>query len=225
MTGNSEIDSTMNAEQTTSIGSCQATQSVSRVLRQRCTQSPLRIILLIVLILMIPAAATEPVSAWLETGSDNPLVLIVVTAIYAILLAIPFVPAVEIGLIIMVMFGKTGALCAYLATMIGLSLAWLVGRHLVEGRQALPERAQQIIARVQKRMPGLPAGIAPVFALAVLLNMPGNTAVGGGGGISMLYGAGRLLSWPAFAVTAGVATAIVPLLFLLGLVGAGQLLD
>jgi hypothetical protein len=46
----------------------------------------------------------------------------------------------------------------------------------------------------------------------VLINLPGNMLVGGGGGIALVAGMTRLFSWPAFLLTVAVAVAPVPLL-------------
>ena len=52
------------------------------------------------------------------------------TALYALVLAIPFVPGVEIGLSMMMIRGADAALPVYLATIAGLTLAYLVGRYV-----------------------------------------------------------------------------------------------
>jgi hypothetical protein len=49
---------------------------------------------------------------------------------YALLLSLPFVPGVELGVLLMCVFGKGGIVFAYFATIAGLSLAFLVGRLL-----------------------------------------------------------------------------------------------
>ena len=49
------------------------------------------------------------------------------------------------------------------------------------------------------------------LAVAVALNLPGNIALGDGGGIALAAGFSRLFSLPAFALTALIAVAPVPL--------------
>ena len=46
--------------------------------------------------------------------------------VYALVLALPFVPGVEFGLLLMVLFGREGVIAAYVATIVGLSLAYFV---------------------------------------------------------------------------------------------------
>jgi uncharacterized membrane protein YdjX (TVP38/TMEM64 family) len=47
---------------------------------------------------------------------------------YALLLSLPFVPGVELGVVLMCVFGKEGIVFVYFATVAGLSLAFLMGR-------------------------------------------------------------------------------------------------
>ena len=54
--------------------------------------------------------------------------LVVGGLIYSILLSLPFVPGVELGLLLMCVFGRTGILMVYLCTVFGLSLAFFIGR-------------------------------------------------------------------------------------------------
>ena len=146
--------------------------------------------------------------------------------VYAGLLAIPFVPSVEIGLLIMVIFGKYGAVGAYLATVAGLNLAYIVGcllRRGADGRRPhLPEAVQRLMERLASRFP---AGSIPAVALGLLLNMPANTLLGGGGGIAMAYGASGVLRWVPFTITVALATAVIPGLFLAGFLGVERLLQ
>lgn len=163
---------------------------------------------------------------WLSYGAEGGgWVLAAICVAYALLLAVPFVPAVEIGLLIMVVYGKAGAVGAYAATVAGLSLAYLLGRALRGERvcggvgsslAAIEDRLE----RVRQRVPGR---AAPAVVLALLLNLPGNVAVGGGGGIALVYGACRILPWPVYLATVAVATSIVPLLVLAGMLGTETL--
>ncbi|MCC5809216.1 MAG: hypothetical protein JJU06_02485 [Ectothiorhodospiraceae bacterium] len=147
--------------------------------------------------------------------------LLAISLLYAALLAVPFVPSVEIGLLIMLLYGRPGILAAYCATLLGLNLAYLAGR-MLRGRCAIAQRLQDRLTKWTRHPGGRPlfAGLA----LAALLNTPGNTAVGGGGGISLVYGAFSVLSWFRFAVCVALATALIPVLVLLGVLGVEQLM-
>ena len=50
--------------------------------------------------------------------------------LYVLLLSLPFVPGVELGVLLMCVFGKEGIVFVYFATVAGLSLAFLLGRLL-----------------------------------------------------------------------------------------------
>jgi len=154
--------------------------------------------------------------------------LIVIALAYAILLAIPFVPGIELGLIIMVLFGASGAIVAHVATVLGLLMAFAVGSRMAE-RSTTNDTLGRFMAWTQtKAVMGKPASLLRLnsllgalkrhrhLALAVLLNLPGNAMIGGGGGIAFMSGASREFRWPAFALTSALATAPVPLLVIAG---------
>lgn len=169
---------------------------------------------------MLLTSPFEEIPAWLAHGDERGLrALLVACLLYALLLALPFVPSVEIGLLIMIVFGRWGAVGAYLATVAGLNLAYGVARLLARApRASVPLRLPTAVRACLPRPGGrLPEQAAPAIALALLLNPPGNTALGGGGGIALLYGARRSLSWPRFALTVAAATAILPAIVLAGM--------
>ena len=158
--------------------------------------------------------------------------IMISAAAYALLLAIPFVPGVEIGLALIAMLGPPIAVLVYLCTLAGLTLAYVVGRliplrilihlahdcHLERTRELLetiaPMDKQQklefLIARAPKRFVPFLLRYRYV-ALAVALNIPGNYLIGGGGGIALFAGISRLFAAPAFMLTIVLAVAPVPL--------------
>lgn len=165
----------------------------------------------------------------------GPAGIVLVMFAYIIALALPFVPGVEIGLMIMMLYGEAGALAAYVATIAGLGLAFAAGR-LIPARTfarllerlgvAVPDEPldaamRRVVARGNaggsRRMGALARLLAYRYlTLGVVLNLPGNSVFGGGGGIAMLCGATRQFAWPWFLLTVAVATAPVPVLVLLG---------
>ncbi|MCC5858111.1 MAG: hypothetical protein JJT90_08150 [Ectothiorhodospiraceae bacterium] len=170
----------------------------------------------LLMLLLLAALALQP--AWFAAATGSLWLLLGLGLLYAVLLAIPFVPSIEIGLLLMLAFGRPGIAVAYLATLVGLNLAYLVGRY-IRARGAilrlphLPPRLVAMLNSASERR------LLPVIILGGLLNMPGNTVLGGGGGISLVYGAWRLLSWPLFLAVVAVVTAVVPALVLLGVIG------
>jgi hypothetical protein len=176
---------------------------------------------------------------WAAATADDPdlgmrIGLIVLTlAIYAILLAIPFVPGVEIGLTLMAMEGAWIAPWIYLATVCGLSIAYTAGAHLpytllhrifadlrlhraAEMLHAIqPLDRQTRLDLLRDRLPQWLRTLASRFRyvlLALLVNLPGNSVIGGGGGILFLAGFSRVFHPFAVLATIVVAVAPVPLL-------------
>ncbi|MEJ6398775.1 hypothetical protein [Yoonia sp. 208BN28-4] len=206
-------------------------------LRRAIPRTVLRIALLIALGLAFHAAL-----GWLmmrvetlDTAADRATIWAVLALLlvgYAILIAIPFMPGIEIGLALMVFQGASIAPFVYLATVAGLAIAYGVGRIVPLGilhnafRDLHLRRACELVAEIENtpqdarlaRLQGrLPAWLARLVVnyryvmLAVLVNIPGSFAIGGGGGILMLAGISRLFRWPAILATLAIATLPVPL--------------
>ena len=157
---------------------------------------------------------------------------------YILLLSIPFVPGVELGVLLMCVFGKEGIVFVYIATVVGLNLAFLVGRGLplkwVEARmekigfaQAVKCHFEDIDGMMKKTALNQRFGRNRFLAIlakyrypaiGILFNMPGNYLIGGGGGISLACGINRNISWKWFALTVAVAVSPVPLLVWFGVI-------
>jgi hypothetical protein len=158
--------------------------------------------------------------------------VIVSIVAYAAIIAIPFVPAIEIAIALMVMEGSIIAPFVWVATVLGLLFAFGVGRWVsldwLHGlfRDLRMMRACDMVYRIKTQAPEsrltrlsdrLPRWLAPLatryrfFMLAILLNVPGNVALGGGGGILMLAGISRLFTPIWTILTVALATAPVPL--------------
>ena len=176
------------------------------------------------------------------TSSDLSLgMLIVAAGLYLVILAIPFVPGVELGLLIMFLFGATGALVAYLATVGGIVLVFAVGRLMPISitsryleRIGLSDLALDPDAAIEK-MVASKQSMATRFGpkllnhrhitLAFCLNLPGNSILGGGGGIGLLCGLGRTFSWKGFVGTLVLAVSPIPILAVAGVLQLKSLLE
>jgi hypothetical protein len=163
---------------------------------------------------------------------------------YVLVLALPFVPGVEIGLLLMILFGREGVIVAYVATIVGLSLAYLVAQ-TVPYRITLkwmnklglsdatdnPKDAIDAIVGGRSATQGAAARLGNFLlshrylTLAVCLNLPGNSVLGGGGGIAALCGLSRQFHWWRYVLTLIVATAPLPLLVLVGQVEIEPMLE
>lgn len=127
----------------------------------------------------------------------------------ALLIAVPFVPGIEIGIALLVMRGAEMAPFVYAATLGGLLVAYTAGllvplpalRRLFEDLRLA--RACRLIDDVAPLPPEdrldllrrrLPARFGPRALrwryplLALVLNIPGNTILGGGGGLCLVAG-------------------------------------
>lgn len=155
---------------------------------------------------------------------------------YMLLLAIPFLPGIEIGLMVMVLLGRPGIVLVYLATVLALTLSFLLGR-LLSPRiivRALDwfhlDRARDLVSalaplgpeeRLRFLLQSIPSRSVPFLlrrrylVIAVLFNLPGNALIGGGGGIGLVAGMSRLFSYPKYLFAVCLAITPVPVLFLL----------
>lgn len=100
---------------------------------------------------------------------------------YTIILALTFLPGIELGICIMCIYGKWGITAVYLSTVIGLSLSFLAGKYY-------GERFNRKNNRITRLFNSLSYFIPRVMAMGLLLNTPKNALIGGGGGISFSLG-------------------------------------
>lgn len=163
---------------------------------------------------------------------------IVVTAIliYVVAAALPFVPAAEIGLALMLVVGPQTAAPVYAATVFALTLAFLIGRAVPASACAAAfgllgfTRARELVletaaldaeARLKFLLAHAPARVVPrllrhrYLVLALAFNLPGNSLMGGGGGIALSAGMSGLYPIPAYLATLAAAVAPVPLVIAL----------
>jgi hypothetical protein len=152
--------------------------------------------------------------------------------VYALLIAIPYVPGIEVGFSLIMMRGAEVAWHVYLATVLGLILAYLAGRFLPYAwlhrlfldlrmtracrmlDELQPLTPAQRLTLMKRRLPQRLGALAVRFRyvlLAALINMPGSALIGGGGGICLLAGLTRLFDWRATILTILLAVLPVPL--------------
>jgi hypothetical protein len=163
---------------------------------------------------------------------------IVITAFVAfvVLAAIPFVPGAEIGLALLLLFGGKVAPLVYLgmvgalvvsyviarlvpSSILGRGLGWLglkkAANFISELDTGHPSERLSMLSRMLPSKIGQKLVRSRYALLAVALNTPGNSLLGGGGGLAFIAGASRLFSfWPFLAVVI-CAVLPVPLFFLL----------
>jgi len=163
-------------------------------------------------------------------------VMIAGIAFYAVLMAIPFVPGMEISLALLAVFGPKVAMAIYAATVAALSLSYLIGRMLpvsliatlfgslgLQRAKGLVQSLQPLSAeqRLDVLIEHAPKRVVPVLlkhryiAIIVALNVPGNAVIGGGGGIALLAGMSGLFMFPRFLASVSLAALPVPLVIML----------
>ena len=154
---------------------------------------------------------------------------------YVLLMAVPFVPSVEIGLALIFMIGVDIVPIVYGSTILALVSSFSLGRLVPEPvlarifaaiglsrAAALVRRLQPLSreARLADLTAHLPGRLAPWLlrhrhlTIAAVLNIPGNNLIGGGGGIALAAGMTRLVSFPAFVATVAIGTSPLPIIFL-----------
>lgn len=162
--------------------------------------------------------------------------VLIAVVVYVGLMATPFLPGIEIGLALMTMLGPKGVLVTYFCTLIALTISFGVGRllparllvsllewlHLTRAAALLknfdatpPDKRLEFLAE-KAPTKAVPALLRRRFlVLALLLNLPGNALIGGGGGIAMMAGMSRLYSFPKYFFLISVAILPGPILFML----------
>ena len=155
--------------------------------------------------------------------------------VYVLASALPFVPGAEIGFVLIMMLGVQIIPLVYISMLLALTLSYLVGRLIparvvagifgfcgLKGARDLVLRIAPLSthARLDMLIARAPQRILPFLlrhrylALFVALNLPGNTLIGGGGGIALAAGMSGIYPIGPYAMTIAVAVAPVPLLIL-----------
>jgi hypothetical protein len=161
--------------------------------------------------------------------------VLLAAGVYVAVAALPFVPGAEIGLALMLAMGRGIVPLVYASTVAALCLAYVLGR-LVPARltaSALAavglRRARDLVLtldgfdrdqRLRLLCERAPQRWVPFLLrhryvlLGLLFNLPGNSLLGGGGGLAMAAGMSGVYSPLGFLLTTALAVAPVPLLFM-----------
>ncbi len=199
--------------------------------------SILRIVLRLVIV-GLSVMAIHMLVGWVMAQADAPVglmgaSLLLVLIAYAVLIAIPFVPGIEIGVGLLVLSGAQMAPFVYLATVLGLLTAFGAGyllpyktlhrlfadlrfraacRMLETVEDLSPDRR---LILLRDKLPNWLGPFATKYrylTLAILINIPGNALIGGGGGIALLAGISRVYGLRATALTVALAVAPIPII-------------
>jgi hypothetical protein len=158
------------------------------------------------------------------------LALPFVLLVFVVAAAIPFVPGAEIGFGLLMVFGADVAREVYFSMLCALMLAFLIGRFVspAPSRQLthfIVARWRVLRMRSHRKALG-PPGPKFIAALQILaankhatlcvaLNTPGNSSLGGGGGLAFIAGTSKEFSLLGFGLTAAIAVLPIPLIFLI----------
>ena len=132
--------------------------------------------------------------------NNNMVLMALILLAYSLLLAIPYIPSAEIAFCLLLVLGIESAYVVYLSTIFGLFLPYCFGRYWSEKHDT---QIEGVIAgsRFLKRVNTM----SPILSLILLLNMPGNTILGGGGGIAAVYGSFKIISPLEYLLSISIA--------------------
>jgi hypothetical protein len=173
---------------------------------------------------------------WPLDTEQTQLFIGLLVLVYAFCMILPFMPAIELGLVLLAMLNIQGVLMLYLVTVAALMTSYGIGKlipidilkrffdflhfpkasELLCSAEACDEKEQidRFIEHAPKRLiPFLLRHRYWVFAVAI--NTPGNIVIGGAGGIAMMSGLSRLFGFRQFALTILIAVSPLPILTIL----------
>jgi hypothetical protein len=203
-----------------------------------------RIAILLAIIILLNFAGTwlgQQINFQLFPRHESMLqgALLIALLLYILLMATPFMPGLEVGMAVMLLFGSKSALLVYFCTIVALSISYTIGRYfplrIVHRllKWLCLEKASELVIELeplaqQERLEYLsgkaPSRITPFLlkhrfvAIAILLNLPGNALIGGGGGIGLVVGMSRLVPFHTYVLVMAIAVSPVPLfIYLQGL--------
>jgi hypothetical protein len=161
--------------------------------------------------------------------------VVLATAAFIVASAVPFVPGLEIGIGLMLIFGAKMAPLVYASLVAALTVSFLVGRFVAPERVAAAfgkvglGRARELVLqltpldateRIDFLTARAPRRLVPLLlryryaALVVLFNLPGNSVIGGGGGIAFTAGISGLYTLPGYLAALVIAAIPIPLIIL-----------
>lgn len=161
-------------------------------------------------------------------------VIMLITVAFILTSALPFVPGAEIGFGLLVMLGGRIAILVYISMVCALFLAFMVGKLVPVNTIASFfnflgfERGRRLIldlgSRNTQECYELMVGAANssfikrlikhrYLMLIALLNLPGNSIIGGGGGIALCAGMSGIYNTGRYLVSIMIAVAPIPIFF------------
>lgn len=163
-------------------------------------------------------------------------IVMIALVVFVFAAALPFVPGAEIGFALLLIFGGQASAIVYAGMVGALILSFTIARfvplqvivsaarflrlekfaHFLNDISNTPveDRVQVLTNRFDRPL-GKTLMRNRYVVLALLFNMPGNSVLGGGGGIAFIAGLSGLYRFWAYLLSVLIAVAPFPLLFLL----------
>ena len=163
-------------------------------------------------------------------------IVMIALVVFVFAAALPFVPGAEIGFALLLIFGGQASAIVYAGMVGALILSFTIARfvplqvivsaarflrlekfaHFLNDISNTPveDRVQVLTNRFDRPL-GMTLMRNRYVVLAILFNMPGNSVLGGGGGIAFIAGLSGLYRFWAYLLSVLIAVAPFPLLFLL----------
>ncbi len=167
-----------------------------------------------------------------DSGMPVTAIIVVSLIVYTLLMAMPFVPGIEIGVSLLLMQGSAVAPYVFAATFLGLAISFTLGRYIrtdficnalndlgLKRACGLLQRLQPLSQseRLMLLQNNVPAWLGKNFVryryllIAASLNVPGNFVIGGGGGIALIAGMSRMFSPFWTLLTFAISISPVPI--------------
>ena len=196
------------------------------------------VIAVMLLLSVVGAWSNEYLHSQLWPGNfeQAQTLIVCLLLLYAVCMMLPFMPAIELGLLLLAMLDIQGVVWLYLVTVLALTASYGMGRlipvsmlkklfqylHFQRASDLLccagecgeKEQIERFIEHAPKRLvPFLLRHRYCVFAVAI--NTPGNMIIGGAGGIAMMSGFSRIYGFGRFVLTVLIAVSPLPILTIL----------
>jgi hypothetical protein len=177
---------------------------------------------------------------WPKYSDITNTTVILVFLLFVVFMSVPFVPGMEIGLTLMFVLGKEGIILVYFGTIFALTFSFLIGRFipakLIIGvfKFFKLKKAYDLVSKLEQLKPEeklifleslhskfLPKILKHRYILTgILLNTPGNSLIGGGGGIGLIAGMSGLFNIYYYVFTISLAISPIPLLLWFGIISS-----
>ena len=162
----------------------------------------------------------EDLNTWFEVlvknvlENDSLLVWCAIWLFYIVLISCPFVPGVELGIVLMAVGDPLLILLVYLMTVIAFSVVYGIGAFCRKRLGTTVKLFCPIDKSIESDLVSrksllFKSANSPYLLIGLLLNMPGNFLLGGGG-ISMMCDYSRKVCWSGFVITTVVAVTPLP---------------